>query len=288
MVPMRISGRIRLICRKMWVAPTIGLAIDLLEQDLVRILHTTPVRGPWAYTEATLLLSVMCLIARWFVFPEAQYDEELPDPVLTRRSRELGERLGAPPVRVYVGSIKRFGSDQHTFADGEALVISKQVADLPSAQRDFIIAKALMALKDQARRRAESRSRLKTLVGITIITGISRPYFGADRLPLLIVGSMWLAKGPDWLDLLMEGRSVRSFGLSVPPNISIQALTATGDPNAAVAAIAALAGSSEREWKSAVDEENYLLSQWVQNFRAEIEQCEWYRREVDPHQAPTS
>ena len=146
---MHLTRRMRLIWHKLWLIPLVGATADVVASEAAKLGGVT-VPIPWLFSAIGVAGMLGAAVVRAYSVPLIPEGLETPDEALTRRSRVLGERLGATPVRVFVSDLPKLRGKVDTYLDGHDLFVSERVAALPEAMRDFVLARALADLSPDA------------------------------------------------------------------------------------------------------------------------------------------
>ena len=272
-----MSRRLRLIWHKLWLIPLVGATADVVASEAAKLGGVT-VPIPWLFTAIGFAGMLAAAVVRAYSVPLIPEGLETPDEALTRRSRILGERLGATPVRVFVCDLPKLRGKVDTFIDGHDLFVSPRVADLPEAERDFVLARALAVRGEFGQIRRTRTTWVLALFGPILLIGTAMM-----RLPdgVFERGNGWFSVSQllMWMIVpILAFAEKRRYGPEDDRTLNAFALRATANP-AGSTALVALA-SSEAQRKDAEKEANVLQGWWIIKGHKIVEASEWYQREL--------
>lgn len=272
---MHLSRRLRLIWHKLWLIPLVGATADVVASEAAKLGGVT-VPIPWLFSAIGVAGMLGAAVVRAYSVPLIPEGLETPDEALTRRSRVLGERLGATPVRVFVSDLPKLRGKVDTFIDGHDLFVSVRVAELQEAQRDFVLARALATLSPEALFHQGHLRRLTNL-GWLIMTLVSSAAFidtkGRGDGPLLGVASILMIVFITYgIWLVSRPFQYKDYGWG------ILALKVTGDLDFAIDGLHALA-DTDAQHDDARREANAIAAWWRDTGQKAVEASEWYQRE---------
>ena len=177
---MHLTRRMRLIWHKLWLIPLVGATADVVASEAAKLGGVT-VPIPWLFSAIGVAGMLVGAVARAYSVPLIPEGLEGPDEALTRRSRILGERLGATPVRVFVSDLPKLRGKVDTFLDGHDLFVSERVAEMPEAERDFVLARALVARCPEGRRQRRLLLQLFVPTGLFFLVSIAKTFDGSRQ-----------------------------------------------------------------------------------------------------------
>ena len=275
-----MSRRLRLIWHKLWLIPLVGATADVVASEAAKLAGVT-VPIPWPFSAIGVAGMLGAAVVRAYSVPLIPEGLETPDEALTRRSRILGERLGATPVRVFVSDLPKLRGKVDTFLDGHDLFVSTRVAALPEAERDFVLARALATLStsESLARAVLATTTILVACAIYLLSLISAPP-RAEWLKGEI--SIWQVResGLNFhillLFVLVWCRVRRSRYALDGSSWNQIALGATNDLGAAQRALIA---TRDSQLPKAIREADLLEAWWNTNGQKAVEASEWYRRE---------
>lgn len=263
-----------MVFRWVWMLPAVGVTVDLVALELVRTLRLGTISIPWLCSAVGLaVVPVVFLIARlWWPDPR---DEELNfHETLTQRSRILGQRIQGRPIRIYVCElVTQFGRREY-LQDQTDLLISPIVASLPPAQLDYFVAQRIA---DTTYFRPSDW--VKGTLVLTIFISLASMNIDATSIST----TRWLSMcqlAPMLTAALFTLKGTRAFRRRVwPVQSNTLALFATGNIEAALATITALAGSSKLDKDYGVKEAKELRGAWDSGLRFDVMAADWYKQE---------
>jgi hypothetical protein len=267
-----------MIWSELWIVGALGITVDGLASEAAR-LGGLSVFIPWLGTAIGGGCMFIVAIARAYQIPLIPEDLGAPDELLTRRSRILGERMGALPVRVFVTNLPTLRGKLDTFLDGSDLFVSERLAGLPEAERDFLMARALWPRSPAG----IYKGRTDRLTGLRCALVLGTSWIIWPYLDRWETYGMMLTFLPQILfpviDHFREGALTKRFGPASDRTSNALALRATGDLPAAVAALSAFAFNSDQR-KAASQEAEVLEAWWNKSGQKAVEASEWYQGEL--------
>ena len=275
---MHLNRRMRLIWHKLWLIPLVGATADVVASEAAKLGGAT-VPMPWLFSAIGVAGMLGAAVARAYSVPLIPEGLETPDEALTRRSRVLGERLGATPVRVFVSDLPKLRGKVDTFLDGHDLFASKRVAALPEAERDFVLARALV-VRGPVGRLHEWTTTYATAYGSLAVIALAVDLalsFERRSGPRMTIFFVFALTGSAVAPLL---RSMWEKKLGIRSEESEQelALRVTNDLSGAQRALLGVADTAA-EKKAAALESDKLEKWWNTAGQKIVEASEWYRRE---------
>ncbi|MBX7134899.1 MAG: hypothetical protein K1X67_19710 [Fimbriimonadaceae bacterium] len=273
---MQLTRRMRLIWQKLWLIPLVGATSDVVASEAAKLGGVT-VPISWLFSAIGVAGMLGAAVVRAYSIPLIPEGLETPDEALTRRSRVLGERLGATPVRVFVCDLPKLRGNVDTFLDGHDLFVSERVAEMPEAERDFVLARALVENGPAGTLRTWSATFMAVMASLYAIVSAVQITLVESGFRVFPFGSFFGALGV-FAFTGFRFFAAKSLGACSEERWEVLALEVTGDLRAATAALLALNdGCSQKKW--AVLEAYRLEKWWDSKGQKVVEASEWYRRE---------
>ena len=159
--------------------------------------------------------------------------------------------------------------------------MSERVAELTEAERDFVLARALVRYECYGRFANRKGSVIMTFAVFSLValgtvprTEVSDRFLQGLGLGWALVSNILLSG----IEILHYFRARKLFGAEEERTWTILALCATADPVAAVVALHALADSKSKK-REAAREAEALEKWWHTTGQHQVEASDWYQKE---------